>query len=72
MRKAAMLLALCLGTAAVAYAAQCAFCDGTGLSRQVCTNCNGIGHRNGQRCYVCKGYGYPPCIACGGDGRISP
>ena len=72
MRAILMALALFGGVALAAYTSPCNFCDGTGLSKQVCTNCNGVGHKNGQRCGMCKGYGYPPCIACGGDGQVSP
>jgi DnaJ-class molecular chaperone len=64
--------ALAFGAAGIVYAAQCSFCDGTGLQKQVCQNCNGIGHKNGQRCFTCKGYGYPPCFVCGGDGQVQP
>lgn len=72
MRKVLLLLALCGGVMSAAYATQCYVCQGTGLSQQLCWNCNGVGHKNGMRCLTCRGYGYPPCTACGGDGRICP
>lgn len=72
MRNIILGIALVASCAGVVYAAQCFLCDGTGLQRQICNNCNGVGHKNGQRCWQCKGYGYPPCTNCGGDGQISP
>lgn len=72
MRKAVLLFALCASVAAVAYATQCFVCQGTGLSQMICFACNGVGHKNGMRCMTCRGYGYPPCITCGGDGQVSP
>lgn len=60
----------------------CSFCGGSGLSKYRCTWCDGDGidpayentegsvlHAFAEKnCAKCSGYGYPPCMSCGGSG----
>lgn len=60
----------------------CPSCGGTGISEFRCTWCDGDGidpayeHTEGsvlhafaeKNCPKCAGYGYPPCMSCGGSG----
>lgn len=61
----------------------CLSCGGSGISEFRCTWCDGDGidsayeHTEGsvlhsfaeKDCPKCAGYGYPPCMSCGGTGR---
>ncbi len=58
-----------LAPAGPEVASECGSCQGSGTQNFACNFCKGTGVLNGQKCFNCKGKGFPPCIFCNGTGK---